>query len=60
MVLFFIASSLFQEAKDIKPKVFPAESKDNNSSKIESEPGVSVEVKDKNVTSRFKLLDKAY
>ena len=48
MVLFFIASTLFQEAKDVEPKVFPTENK--NITKIESE--ANVEVKDENVSNK--------
>lgn len=52
MILFFIASTLFQEVKEVEPKVFSTENKNKN------EKVISVE--DKNTTSRFKLLQKAY
>jgi hypothetical protein len=54
MVLFFIASTLFNDVKDVEKKVF-----DTNSSNV-----TKVKKPIKNVfeinSSRFKLMDKAY
>ena len=50
MVLFFTASSLFHEVKDIDKKEFSTEI-------VEKE---DTEVVEKNTTPKFKLLDKAY
>ena len=55
MILFFIASTLFHDVKDIDTKVFNTEvSKDIDVEKQESG------VEEESSKSRFKLLDKAY
>jgi len=52
MVLFFIASSLFNDVEDIEKKIFNTEIKEEVvNENLEPEA---------NVSSRFKLLDKAY
>ncbi|DAB28720.1 MAG: hypothetical protein A2513_07260 [Sulfurimonas sp. RIFOXYD12_FULL_33_39] len=53
VVLFFIASTLFHEVKDVKKKVFDTEPK-----KVLHVDEEKV-IEDKN-SSRFKLLDRAY
>ncbi len=55
MVLFFIASTLFLDVKDVEKKVFSTQSEDGNSSSVR----MSV-VKEEVVERKFKLLDKAY
>ena len=55
MILFFIASTLFQEIEVFEPKVF-----DKNVTKVLKVSEISEKVEDKNSSSRFKLLDKAY
>ena len=52
MILFFIASSLFNDVEDIEKKIFSTEIKE----KVIKE-NVEPEV---NASSKFKLLDKAY
>ena len=52
MILFFIASSLFNDVDEIDKKVFNTEIKEKR-----TEKNVEPEV---NASSRFKLLDKAY
>ena len=52
MILFFIASSLFNDVEDIEKKIFDTEIKEEVVSE-NLEPEV-------NASSRFKLLDKAY
>ena len=52
MILFFIASSLFNDVDEIDKKVFNTEIKEKSTDK-NIEPEV-------NASSRFKLLDKAY
>jgi len=52
MVLFFIASTLFNDVEEIEKKIFNTEIKE----KV-AEENVEPEV---NASSRFKLLDKAY
>ncbi|MCD6190278.1 MAG: hypothetical protein J7K14_01905 [Sulfurimonas sp.] len=52
MILFFIASSLFNDVDEIDKKVFNTEVKEKSTDK-NIEPEV-------NASSRFKLLDKAY
>jgi len=52
MILFFIASSLFNDVENVQKKVFSTEIKE----KIIED---NVESED-NASSRFKLLDKAY
>ena len=52
MILFFVASSLFNDVEDIEKKIFNTEIKEKVMNEdIESEA---------NASSRFKLLDKAY
>ena len=51
MVLFFIASTLFLDVKDVEKKVF-----DSDVSKTVKE----VKEPEQNATRKFKLLDKAY
>lgn len=55
MILFFIASTLFQEIEVFEPKVF-----DKNVTKVLKVSEISVKVEDENSSSRFKLLEKAY
>ena len=52
MVLFFIASTLFNDIEDVEKKVFSTEIEEKVT-KESAEPEV-------NASSRFKLLDKAY
>ena len=52
MILFFIASSLFNDVEDIEKKIFSTEIKE----KVIAE-NIEPEV---NASSKFKLLDKAY
>jgi len=52
MVLFFIASSLFNDLEDIEKKIFNTEIQE----KV-TEENIEPEV---NASSKFKLLDKAY
>ncbi|MEA3372003.1 MAG: hypothetical protein U9Q40_11775 [Campylobacterota bacterium] len=52
MILFFIASTLFNDIEDIEKKVFNSEIKEEVVSE-DLEPEV-------NASSKFKLLDKAY
>ena len=52
MVLFFIASSLFNDVEDIEKKIFNTEIQE----KV-TEENIEPEV---NASSKFKLLDKAY
>ena len=52
MILFFIASTLFNDVEDIEKKIFSTEIKE----KV-TEEDVEPEV---NASSKFKLLDKAY
>ena len=54
MILFFIASSLFHEVKVIEPKVF-----DKNIT-IVLEQETTLKVEDENVSSKFRLMEKAY
>lgn len=54
VVLFFIASTLFHEVKDVEKKVFDIEVK-----KVLHVDEKKV-IEDKNSSSRFKLLDRAY
>ena len=52
MILFFLATTIFQEEKKIEKKVF---------STVIKEKKVSVEItKDKNKTTKFKLIDVNY
>ncbi|RLA75981.1 MAG: hypothetical protein DRG78_19945 [Epsilonproteobacteria bacterium] len=52
MILFFIASSLFNDVEDIEKKIFNTEIKEKvMNGDLEAEV---------NASSRFKLLDKAY
>ena len=51
MVLFFISSTLFHDVKEIEAKSFTLQ--DENISK-------TLHVKENNITTKFKLLDKAY
>ena len=52
MILFFIASSLFNDVEDIEKKIFNTEIKEKvMNGDLEAEA---------NASSRFKLLDKAY
>ena len=60
MVLFFIASTLFHDMKDVEPKVFLTENEDINTSKVSPLSVRAAEVEDRNSSSRFKLLEKAY
>lgn len=53
VTLFFIASTLFHEVKDVEKKVFDTEQK-----KVLHVEEKTIE--DKNSSSRFKLLDRAY
>ena len=52
MILFFIASSLFNDVEDIEQKIFSTEIKEKVTQE-DIEPEV-------NASSKFKLLDKAY
>lgn len=52
MVLFFIASSLFQDIESVETKVFNTEMQEK-AVELNLEPEV-------NASSKFKLLDKAY
>ena len=52
MILFFIASSLFNDVEDIEKKIFSTEIQGKVTEK-DIEPEV-------NASSKFKLLDKAY
>jgi hypothetical protein len=54
MILFFIASTLFNEVDVMQVKVF-----DTNGSKIENKKEIKEDGTEENVT-KFKLLDKAY
>ena len=56
MVLFFIASTLFHDMKDVEPKVFLTENEDINTSKVSPLSVRAAEVEDRNSSSRFKLL----
>lgn len=51
MILFFIASSFFNEIEDVQKKVFATQNQE--SSEIKSE-------KKENIESRFKLLERSY
>jgi len=55
MVLFFIASTLFHDVKDVESKKFTSQN-DLQSRELSK----SSHVKDDNVTNKFQLLDKAY
>lgn len=54
VTLFFIASTLFHEVKDVEKKVFDTEQK--KVLHVDEEKTI----KDKNSSSRFKLLERAY
>lgn len=54
MILFFVASTLFNEVDVMQVKVF-----DTNVSKIENQKEIKEDIAEKNVT-KFRLLDKAY
>ncbi len=51
MILFFVASTLFHEVKDVDKKVFNTQSVEKNT---------TVQEVEKDATFKFKLLDKAY
>ena len=53
MILFFIASSFFNDIEDVATKVF-------NTEKKKSEDNTKVDEVVKETTPKFKLLDKAY
>lgn len=55
MILFFIASSFFNEIEDVQKKVFATQNQESKqeSSEIKSE-------KKENAQSRFKLLERSY
>ena len=55
MVLFFIATTLFHDIKEIEPKIF-----DKNVSNDLKVSNRSEKVEDENRSSRFRLLEKAY
>lgn len=52
VVLFFIASTLFHEVKGVEKKVFDTE--------VKKVLHVEEKTEEKNSSSRFKLLDRAY
>jgi len=56
MVLFFIASTLFRENKEIDKKMFSTDS----SQPIEVNKIVQKKEKDTSLTSQIKLMDKSY
>lgn len=58
MILFFIASTLFNDIKKVEPKVFSTEVKDKNISKVIKQEVVVK--KDDDNSSKIRLLEKAY
>ena len=59
MILFFIASTLFNEIEDIEKKTFLIENNETNVSQLKENRFIKNRL-DENGSSRFKLLQRAY
>jgi len=59
MVLFFIASTLFNEVTVAEKKVFPTQSKESNITTVKNDKKIMTNIDEVN-GSRFKLMPKSY